>query len=203
MKVALYGSTGNLGAILCRKLTDAGHMVRALTLTDVKPTYRGIVFIKGDASNYTDVLTVMQGCEAVIDALGGDEHSAVRSVFASNIIKAMHESHIARIIAMGGSGILKVGPWRFSQLPVFPRGKEDVTRDHERVHQMLLKSNLRWTQICPSYMTVGPAKGAYKIRVGHPFLLWRQSVRLEDVADFMVQELQKNAYIQEQVAIIN
>jgi len=153
--------------------------------------------------HYDDVLKVITGSDAVIDAVGGDEASTIRSQAIGNITRAMQAAHVSRVIALGGSGILRVGPWRFSQLPVFPNGKKLVTKEHEKVHQALLASNLAWTQICPSFMVEGPKTGRYKTRIGHPFLLWRQTIRLADIADFAVKELQRNEYVGKQVALIN
>jgi putative NADH-flavin reductase len=202
-KVALFGAAGNLGTVLLRHLLDGGYEVHALVRHAPPQDSEQITYTTGNALEYDDALAMIRGCEAVIDVLGGDEHSTVRSEFITNIIKAMREARVRRIIAMGGSGILRVGPWTFSQLPVFPADKRDVTRDHERVYQLLAQSGLLWTQVCPSIMEAGPALGKYKVRIGHPFLLWKQTVRLEDVADFIIRELDGNRYVYKQVALIN
>lgn len=203
MKIALLGSTGNLGSALRDRLSRDGYHVQGLVHGELPPEQAGVMYVQGDANNYNDVLKTVQGCDAVIDVLGGPEKGTIRSEFAATIVKAMHKQGIRRIIAMGGSGILAVGPWRFEQLPIFPNDKKAVTKDHERVHQILLASGLDWMQICPSYMTKGEATGQYKLRTAHPFLLWKQSIHLADVADFIVKELAENKYIGKQVALIN
>lgn len=203
MQVALFGATGNLGLILQDRLTSSGYQVRSFIHSKSPDAKPNVTYIRGDALNYADILAVIKGCDAVINALGGDEHTTVRSQAASQIVKAMQDEHLKRLICMGGSGILTVGPWHFEQLPVFPKDKRVVTKDHERVYQILLKSDLDWTQICPSIMTNGHALGRYRIRAGHPFLLWKQSIRLADVADFIIKELKENRYISQQLALIN
>lgn len=203
MKIALFGATGNLGLILQNRLISEGHQVRALVHDKVPDDRVGSIYVKGNALKYKDVLKTVESCEAVVDVLGGDEKSTIRSRAARFIVKAMQTQQIKRIISMGGSGILAVGPWHFEQLPVFPKNKKAVSKDHERVHQILLSSGLEWTQICPSFMTNGPAIGKYKVRVGHPFLLWKQTIRLPDVANFIAKELVENQYINKQVALIN
>lgn len=210
MKIALFGATGNLGLLLQDDLVKNGHQVRALV--HVKADYANhkatakkpnISYILGDALIAKDIAKTIKGCEAVINVLGGDEKGTIRSQSSALIVQAMQDEHIKRIIAMGGSGILAVGPWRFEQIPVFPKDKRFVSKDHERVHQILLHTSLDWTQLCPSFMTVGPAIGSCKIRVGHPFMLWRQSIRLKDVSNFIVKELKEKRYLGKQLALIN
>jgi putative NADH-flavin reductase len=203
MRVALLGATGNLGAVLQERLVRDGHDVQALIHNQTPPPAKGATYIKGDALDYDDILKTIKSCTAVIDVVGGSEDSTIRSQVAALLVKAMQAQHIQRLIIMGGSGVLRVGPWKFSQMPVFPNNKRKVTKDHERVHLLLLHSDLDWTQVCPSIMTEGPAIGKYKIRVGHPFLLWKQKVRLEDVADCISKELTTNHYLHKQITLIN
>ena len=203
MRVALIGTTGNLGLVLQERLLKEGHHIQALIHKQGIDPMSGITYIKGDALNYEDLFITMEGCAAVIDAVGGSEDSTIRSQTAVLVVRAMQDRRIKRLIIMGGSGVLRVGPWKFSQLPVFPNNKKRVTEEHERVYQLLIKSDLNWTQICPSIMTDGPAIGKYKVKIGHPFILWKQSVRLEDVADCIIKELTENQYLHRQIALIN
>ena len=203
MRVVLLSDTGNLGLVLQEGLLREGHHIQALIHTQAVNPAPGVTHIGGDALNYEDVLKTVEGCTAVIDALGGSEDSTIRSQTAAILVRVMQDQNIMRLIIMGGSGVLRVGPWKSSQLPVFPNNKKKITEDHERVYQLLLKSKLDWTQICPSIMTGGPATGKYKVRIGRPFLLWKQTVRLEDVADCITEELTGHRYPHKQIELIN
>lgn len=203
MRIALLGATGNLGLALQDRLLRDGHHVQALTRTRAGVPTTGVTYIQGNALRYDDISKAIKGCTAVIDTLGGNEDGTIRSRAAALLVKAMRDQHIKHLIIMGGSGVLGVGPWKFSQLPVFPKNKKRVTEDHERVHHLLLSSGLDWTQVCPSIMTEGPAIGKYKVRVNHPFVLWKQTVRLKDVADCISKELIGNRYLSKQIALIN
>ena len=68
-----------------------------------------VTFKIGAILDYEDVHSFVRGC---------DEADTIRSQTIVNIVNAMRANGVRRIIAVGRSGVSKVGSWRFNQLPI-------------------------------------------------------------------------------------
>jgi len=80
-----------------------------------------------------DVTKYMKGMDGVVNALSSDE-SSHRLVFINNIINAMREHKVKRIIAIGGIGALQASEHlKVYETTTFPKEYIEVTQAHVRV----------------------------------------------------------------------
>jgi putative NADH-flavin reductase len=105
MRLAIFGATGSVGSELLAQALDAGHEVRVLARRPSKLTARaGMTVIAGDAKDPLAVRQTLDGCDAVLSTLGStDRHDqGVRGSGTANILRAMRERGIRRVVIMGG-----------------------------------------------------------------------------------------------------
>jgi len=201
VKVALLGGTGNLGQLLLQQLLARGHRVHALVRAPEKLQLSDplLTITRGDVRTAADVAAVVASQDAVINAVGGE--GDVRSVAIGNVIAAMQQCRIRRLINLGGAGILQVGPLYLYQLPMFPSAMRAVTDEHRRVFEILRATNLDWTMICPPFMSTHAGTGRFAVKADYPFLLASLRIAFADVAKFVVDELQHCGFPRQRVAI--
>ncbi len=200
MKIALFGASGNLGRPLVEKALARGHSVIALLRTPAKAELpRSCALIAGDVRDAAAVAKALSGQDAVINAVGGE--GDIRPVALSNILSAMRQAKLRRLINLGGAGILELGPWPLYRLPIFPKAMVPVTLEHLKVFEQLRASDLDWTMVCPPFMAPDASSGGYRVKSDHPFLSSPKAVPLADVADFILDELETPRFIGRRVGI--
>jgi putative NADH-flavin reductase len=201
VKVALLGATGNLGQLLLQRLLAHGHRVSALVRSPDKLALAdpALTVTRGDVRTAADVAGVVAGQDAVINAIGGEDD--VRSAAIGNVIAAMQQFGIKRLINIGGAGILQVGPLYLYEMPVFPLALRKATLEHRRVFETLRTTDLDWTVICPPAMSADPGTGRFAVKADYPFLLASLAIAFADVAKFVVEELQHGVFVRQRVAI--
>jgi putative NAD(P)-binding protein len=106
MKLAIFGATGTVGSELLTEALDAGHDIRALVRTPSKipGPHPQLTVVHGDVRDFAAVKHTVDGCDAVLSTLGTtDRHDPdVRRAGTGNVLAAMHEHGIHRIVVMGG-----------------------------------------------------------------------------------------------------
>ena len=79
LNLALFGASGALGQALAAQALAAGHSVRALARTPSKLSafalHANFAVVEGDATAAADVAATLEGCDAVLFALGCDANS--------------------------------------------------------------------------------------------------------------------------------
>lgn len=69
MRIAVTGASGHIGNVVCRKLIEQGHEVRAFFRRDTRALADlNCIKIQGDILNQSDVARLVDGCEVVIHA---------------------------------------------------------------------------------------------------------------------------------------
>lgn len=150
--VLLLGATGTAGSALTRKLladTDchltlfARHAGEMYTATD------RISVINGDAENLEELKAAMPKQDVVYCAISGDALPQI----AKNIVSAMNESGIERLIFMGAVGI-------YNEIPDEIDGEDNL--DHEpaqipnrKAVDIVEASHLNYTILRPGYLRDG------------------------------------------------
>jgi uncharacterized protein YbjT (DUF2867 family) len=101
-KVLIIGATGSLATVVIQELksqTDVQLTLFARS-TNSLPKSNNITAIQGDAINYNDVKNAVTGHDIVYVNLAGNLEAMVK-----NIVKAMQETSVKRIIAISSIGI--------------------------------------------------------------------------------------------------
>ena len=128
--------------------------------------------------------------------------TTVRGQGTANIVKAMEEEHVDRLLIVSAMGVGE--SWStlsFTNKLFFATVLRSSRGDHEAQEAAVKKSNLNWTILRPSGLTDGALTGSYNIGEG----IQAESSRISsaDVAHAIVKELDENAFEHMAVTITN
>ena len=102
-KVIVFGATGSLGYYVVDALGTLDDVSITLFVRDnskLKPNHAGHHVIEGDVTDYERVVEAVRGQDIVYFGLSGDLDS-----LSANVVNAMKETGVKRIIAMSSMGI--------------------------------------------------------------------------------------------------
>jgi putative NADH-flavin reductase len=204
-KISIIGSSGNLGHKVTEYALEAGHVVTAFARHQdrVELFHKNLLKINGDVLHLEDVEACVKDSELIISTLGASGGSGfdVLHEGVKNIVKAAQAQHVSRIIAVGGSGILQVDEGRLMKSAwYFPAYLRELADAQYHIFSVLKNSGLTWTVVCPHIMHHGARSGDYRHRDTFS-LPETKDVTFEDVADFILKEIDKKAYLNVRVAI--
>ncbi len=204
MKILLLGATGRVGSRIGAQALGDGHRVIALVRKPDKLELAGenLTVVQGDALNAEDIGKAMQGVEAVVSALGTGGATTL-SESMPLVIRAMNERGIRRIVSVGTAGIL-----RSRAEPDLLRYESSESRrrstfaaeEHRRAYELLERSDLDWTIVCPTFLPDGERIGTY--RVERDYLPeGGASISTGDTADFAYSQIGSLEYNRSRVGI--
>ncbi len=202
--VLIIGASRGIGLESVRQALAQGHFVRALSrsaphigLTDARLEKRA-----GDALNAADIEAALLDIDVVIQSLGiaaGPELMLRPGRFFSEatrvLVAAMHKANVPRLISVTGFGAgdskARMGCLQAIPFRLF-LGK---AYDDKTVQEHLIRdSGLDWVIARPVILTNGPGTGRYRVLVEPGD--WRGGlVSRADVADFLVEQIQSDAYL--------
>jgi putative NADH-flavin reductase len=172
MKIAVIGACGRTGILVCKEAINKGHDIVGLArseCTDLK-----IEFALGDALKLDDIEKAIKGCDVVISVIG---HVKLReyntqTIAIKNIIKAMNNQNIKRIISLTGSGVRVKGDKislidRSLNIPLKIVDKSRI-QDGIDHYNCLTSSNLNWTVLRVLKLTNQDKIVPYKLTAGGP-----------------------------------
>lgn len=205
MKVALLGATGRVGIAILSLLLENNYEVTALVRKPSKlKEHPNLTIINGNALVAEDIEKMLHDVDAVVSALGTDK-STVLTESMVHIINCMEKKNSKRIVLIGTAGVLNSrrdeGLLRY-QSSESKRKTTTAAKEHHRVYDMLRKSTLDWTIICPTYLPTGAATNAYRVEID---FLPEGAVQTTtgDTALFAVKELWNENYIGHRVGIVS
>ena len=202
IKVALIGATGKAGKYLLQQLISEGYSVRVLIRDQERfqITHSAIdKIVVGDVSQSECIESLIDGCTAVVSALGlgfPPSQPTIFSLATKNIIKAMSQAAIRRYILITGLNVDtradKKGPvtksateWMYTNYP-------KTTRDKQREYELLLESDLDWTLV--RLPLIQETKIINKIKVSTSDCPGA-SISATSLAVFVTEQLNSTAYI--------
>ena len=202
MRLAIFGATGTVGSELLSQALAAGHEVRALVRDPTKLTVDGrrLSVDCGDVFEPTHVRTTISGCDAVLSTLGAThaDDPRTRRAGTRNILDAMPELGIARIVVMGGFHVSCPGEEEtVGQRLIVPllRLGRIVVADTTGMAALVQASELDWTfvrspRVVRGEPTAAPRVGTLKLGP------WSKVTR-GDVARLMLRCITERAYIRQ------
>ena len=206
MKLIVFGATGQVGVQVVKQALWRGHEVKAYgrnvhQLADTDPKLQ---LIKGALFDEGDVYDAIKGCDAVISVIGGafDGADKSRSLGMKNIVTQMKKAAVRRIVALGGMGILNFDEHSLLiDQKDYPQEYLPVGNEHRKAFEYLQASSLDWTFVCsPDIINDGPT-GNYITNKDYPPQPNLYRINAGDLAQFMLTELEENAYVQSRVGI--
>lgn len=162
MRIVIFGANGQTGRLLTEQVLDAGHTAVAVTRRpDQFPIAGSTLTVAGaDVRACTGLAEIVTGADVVLSTLGVPftrEQVDTYSVGTANIVRAMTETGVSRLVAVSSTAIDHYpdrtgAPFALRLLePVITRtiGKT-VYDDMRRMEDIVGGSGLDWTLVRPS-----------------------------------------------------
>jgi putative NADH-flavin reductase len=210
MKIAIFGGNGATGSLLIKRCLAAEHEVTALLRKPESfPLRDEVHVIQGSAFDLATVAQTVEGADVVLSALGANslhkEDVLERAV--PQIVAAMKQKGVRRLIVLGSAGakpnaLDKQPAWRrwIVEHVVYNTFLKWPVASQRAQYAILSSSDLAWTMAMPAMLTNGRGHGTWRI---DPDALPRNASRIarEDVADFMMQQIDSPQWIRKAVYI--
>jgi putative NADH-flavin reductase len=210
MKIAIFGASGGTGLLLTSRCLAAGHQVTALLRSpDTFPLRDKVNVVYGNAFDMHRVRETVEGADVVLSALGARslKREDVLERAVPLIVSAMQQTGVRRIIVLGSAGALpdsldKQPAWRrwIVQNIVYKTLLKWPVASQISQYATLSTSNLDWTMVMPPMLSNARARGTYRID-GEALPRNGNRVSREDVADFMMQQIDNPQWIRKGVYI--
>jgi putative NADH-flavin reductase len=209
MKITVFGAAGRTGQHVIRKALAAGHNVTAyvhhasrLDITDEQLTV-----VEGDIREDDKVSKVIKDMDAVISVLGpsSNQQEYVISQGMANILGAMKTHQVKRLIVSVGAGVgdPQDTPGMLDRVMnlLLKLTARHVYEDMRRVAERVRNSDRAWTLVRVPMLTDAPGTG--DLRVGYLGKGVGARLSREDMATFMVKQLDDETYLHRAPVISN
>lgn len=156
IKIAVIGGTGKSGKYLIKQLISQGIQLKALVRNPENFTVNSplVEIIHGNAADYTTILELIEGCDAVISTLGLGIPASEKNIFSTattNILRAMEYHNIKRYIVITGLNVDTpfdnkspktkfATDWMYTNYPL-------TTQDKQLEYSILTKCAIDWTLV--------------------------------------------------------
>ena len=201
MRVLVFGATGSVGRHVVEQGLSRGHDVTAFVRdpSGLDAGRAGLTVFRGDVLDAPSVEGAVRGQEAVLCCLGAGRKGGIRSEGTRNIIRAMEEAGVRRLVCQTTLGVGESSDnldffWRHVMFGLLLRG---AFADHEQQEAHVKASDLDWTIVRPAAFTDGGRTGAYR----HGFSPTKEGLSLKisraDVAEFMLDQLTDETYLRQ------
>ena len=199
MKAIIFGATGSIGKNLVDQSLVQGHAVTAFVRDPARfdIEHENLRIAKGDVLDPASVQRAVAGHDAVLVSIGAGRQGTVRSEGTRNIIRAMENTGVRRLICQSTLGVGDswnnlTAFWKYLMFGFLLR---PAYRDHVLQEKYVRESSLDWSIVRPAAFTDGERTGLYR----HGFRSSDRTTRLKisraDVADFMLKNLLDNRYL--------
>jgi len=207
MKVIILGATGQLGRHVTQHALDAGHEVTAFARNPkaLELTHEALTHHAGDAYDPQQVAEAVAGHDAVIVTLGSGKSrkNLLRSTGTKNVIDAMHQHGIKRLICQTTLGCQET--WDqlnfYWKRIMFGAVLKPIFKDHEEQERLVEVSGLDWTIVRPSAFTDDPGVGELRVGFSPTEGGLRFTVTKSEVASLLVDQLERRTNLHEAVSI--
>jgi putative NADH-flavin reductase len=206
MKLTIFGATGGTGAEVVKQALERGHSVTAFVRNPASLANMSdaLTLVTGDIHDLSSVEKAVQEQDVVICALGARDlkKTMVRTEGTVNIIRAMKKHNIMRLFVISAMGV--GDSWNSLSLLnkfFFAVLLKSTREDHEAQEAAVKASGLDWTIIRPSGLVDTPRTGVYS--VGENIRAKTSQISRADVADLILNDLEKQALVHKAVTITN
>ena len=199
MKILVLGATGGTGRLIVRDALVKGHSVVALVRSKASADLPGVDMIEGDARDEGTLTRALDGCNAVISALGtgmGFRKVDLLAVATGALVTAMTRNGVRRLVCISALGVGDShghGGFVFDRLfqPLLLR---HAYEDKDRQESAICASSLDWVVVRPARLTDDPARGSVRAVTDLAAVKGGKIARA-DVARFVVEQLTTDTWL--------
>jgi uncharacterized protein YbjT (DUF2867 family) len=209
MKILVFGASGLTGGIVVDLALKQGHRVVVLTRDASKFSFTNpnLEVIEGNATSQTDIEGALNNVDAVIHCLGigGKGQGSTTTIVSESVraaLAAMEKTGVMRIVCMSNVGAGSSGTWIYNRivLPVFLRWLKPIIEDKDRMENLLNSSQLDWVSVRLPNIVTGASKPVRASEDGKGIGI---SITAESAAEFLLQQLSDNRWLQRAPSISN
>ena len=201
-RILIVGATGGTGRQLVEQALERGLSVTAFVRdpSRLPVAHPRLTVVRGDVLDPASVEGAMRGQEAVLCALGHGKFllpTRILSEGTRNILRAMETHGARRLVCETSLGIGdsagRMG--LYYTLFVIPVILPFYFWDKTRQERLIAKSNAEWVIVRPGALTNGKRRGnpRHGSRIGS--VLWTVRISRADVAGFMLDQLESDAFL--------
>lgn len=208
MKIAVFGSSGRTGRLLCERALARGHAVSAHLrnpekLADLDPA---IERVAGGLRDEASLARALDGADVAISALGTTSRkpNTVLSDGTKAILAAMEQAgtrHFAAVTSLGcGDSYGQVNS-RLMKLIIRTLAKE-IWADKERQEKAIMRAGLDYLIVRPGGLTNGEPSGEWtELRAGQKSK-GKQMIARADVADYILARCERLPFGNDTVMLV-
>jgi putative NADH-flavin reductase len=207
-KVALIGGTGKSGKYLTRQLLHHGFPVKMLVRDPEKLTTNNplIEVVNGNARDYSTILSLVEGCHAVISTLGGHTKGEppIFSQASTHVVHAMKACKIKRYILTTGLNVDAPSDKKGFKTALATQWMKEnyplTTADKQKERDILSESGIDWTLVRLPLIELTDEKGDIKVSLED---CPGDKISATDLADFLIGQLEDRTYVRSAPFIAN
>lgn len=194
-RLFVLGATGGTGRALVDQGLARGHSVTAFVRSPQKLEPReGLTIQAGDPLSTEELTRALPGHDAVFFSLGppGMGPTTVLREGARALVPAMKAAGVRRLLVVSAAVLFeKAGFFVWLARQTFLR---NVSEDATAMEAVFMGSGLDWTISRPPRLSNGPHSREYRLADGY-LPAGRRVVSRNDVADFLLDEVEHDAHV--------
>jgi putative NADH-flavin reductase len=198
MKIFIVGATGRSGTWILKAALDRGHHLTALVrppMDRIGVSHPALRVVSGDLFEPDSLREALTGHDAIVSTLNSD----VADTGTLKLISLAEDASINRFIAIAGGGILQLDADRLRcNRPNYPEKFRQSSERHLLAWKALEASSLDWTLVCTPDLRDAPSSGNAK-SLSDYMPEGGNTVALGDVADFVMEELERPKFLRKRV----
>jgi len=190
---------------------ERGHDVTAIVRHPEKITtqHPRLTVVQGDALDVDNLVNTTRGHDVLISAYSPgmtptDDQSQFSTV-AHNLIEAVKQSDVSRVIVVGGASSLEVAPGvRLIDTPQFPDFLKPHAAGSAAALDILRASEIDWTYFSPAIsIEPGTRTGTYRLGKDNPIFdaQGKSDISMEDYSAALIDEVERPQFLRQRFTI--